>query len=962
MEPKKYISLIVGICWGISILAQVPHYNLHEVGEPYKNAQITLVYQAKNGFLWFGSNQGLFRYDGFTFKSYQVPDSLSSNEVSAIFEDNNEVLWIGYTDGSIFFSKSFLELQPWQIEEGWPQVAITGFEMDQDHAFWIATYGEGVYCYQNNHLYNINTDDGLLGDDIYSMIKIEETQMWVGTDGGISICEWKDGAKKLQHITRKDGLPDDIIRTILPDKNGNLWIGTYDEGICFYDVNKQRIDHPIKKWSYGPVSALEVFDNKEIWIGTEGKGVFRFNLMDHSIQSLNIQAGRTPSKVHDLLKDQEGNIWILDNLYGIRSANRHFEFVKEELQGVQATLMDNQGRLWLGTQQGLFSLERDDAGTTFFQAYHLGRQLNTISLYEDQFNNLWIGTFGEGLYCIHPQTGRFKHFTENDGLTNSSILSIDGKEDQVWLATLGGVTEVNNSNNILTQHVLSTKNFNLEGALGTNFIYKVFVDSQGRTWFGTDGKGISVLENGVILNYAKADSLPIKSVYSITEDLRGHIWFSTAKEGVYEFDGRYFHPLNANDGLRNLAITSLITDSRGNILIVHPSGIDLLNPVTRHLIYYDEEVGIFDIDPHLNVVCKDPYNNVWIGAKNGVMRYTVLDENLRTYPRIQLNSLSVFLNSIDFNKRSKFTYDENNLIFNYVGLWYTDPESVKYRYILEGFDLDWIESRDQQITYSNLPPGRYALKLTTTGNQVFENQPFIYDFSIRAPLWQQWWFIGILTLTVSVLTFLGIRSRETRIQRETLLKKEKVESQFEALKSQINPHFLFNSFNTLITIIEENPPVAVAYVEKLSDFYRSILQYRTQNVISLKEEIELVNHYAFLLKKRYGENLKLDIQSTDGSDSHFVAPLTLQILVENAIKHNIISKTKPLKIDISVEREDYIVVCNNLQKKLSPERSTGFGLQNIINRYALLSDKKVKIEETAKAFKVGIPIIKNNHL
>lgn len=948
--------------WSTNSNAQAPHYKLHEVGEPYKDAQITLVYQARNGFLWFGSNRGLFQYDGFSFKAYLAPDSLSSNQVSAVFEDSNEVLWVGYTDGSIFYIESFLELEPWQIEEGWPQAPITGFEEDQDHSLWIATYGEGVYCFQNHHLYNFNLDDGLLGDDIYAMIKVGESKMWVGTDGGISICQLTEGVKKMEQITREDGLPDDIIRTFVQDKKGNLWIGTYDEGLCYLELKENRIHHLFDKWSYGPISALEIFEEKEVWIGTEGKGVLRYNLRDSSLQDINDLNGQTASKVHDLHRDQEGNIWILDNLYGIRSANRQFEFVEEKLENVQAVLVDHLGDLWMGTQQGLFHFEKKEDGTTFFRPYLPALKLNAISLFEDDFQNLWIGTFGEGLYCYHPVSKKLKRFTEKDGLTNGSILSIDGMDGQVWLATLGGVTEIDASQNVLEQNHLTSKNFNLEGGLGTNFIYKVFVDSQGRTWFGTDGKGISVLDQGRIINYTSADSLPIKAVYSITEDLRGHIWFSTAKEGIYEFDGKKISPLPVNEGLRNLSITSLITDTNGNILIVHPSGIDVLNPITKQLNYYDEAVGIKDLDPHLNVVCEDLFNNIWIGAKNGVMRYTVLKENLRSTPKIQLNSLSVFLESVDYKQRNRFSNNENNLIFDYVGLWYTDPASVKYKYMLEGFDIDWIESRDQQATYSNLPPGRYAMKITSTGNHTFENEPFVYEFIIKTPLWQKGWFIGLITLSVSVLTFLGIRQRERRIQRESLLKKEKVESQFEALKSQINPHFLFNSFNTLITIIEENPEVAVSYVEKLSDFYRSILQYRKQDVINLQEEIELVNHYAFLLEKRYGSNLTLEVYKHKEISTCYIAPLTLQILVENAIKHNVISKIKPLKIKIVMRTEGFIEVSNNLQKKLTPENSTGFGLQSIVNRYALLTDKKVRIEETATEFKVHIPVIKNKHL
>ncbi|MEK7256497.1 MAG: histidine kinase, partial [Bacteroidota bacterium] len=323
--------------------------------------------------------------------------------------------------------------------------------------------------------------------------------------------------------------------------------------------------------------------------------------------------------------------------------------------------------------------------------------------------------------------------------------------------------------------------------------------------------------------------------------------------------------------------------------------------------------------------------------------------------------VSVFLEPIDFQRKSIFSHDENNLVFTYTGLWYTDPGTVEYRYKLEGYDLYWIHSKDRQATYSNLPPGEYVFQMTSTENDAYLDEPIIkYAFEVKSPIWMRWWFLVLITLMTGGLLYLIMRERERSINRETTLKKEKIESQFEALKAQINPHFLFNSFNTLISIIEEDPRRAVTYVEHLSDFYRSILQYREKEIISLNEEIKVVEAYTQLLKHRYGDNLRLDIQLEGKGKDLYIAPLTLQMLVENAVKHNVISKTKPLVIAIhSPEANGYIQIQNNLQPKLDAGKSTGFGLQSIVNRYEVLSDRKVKIEKTEEYFKVSIPVIKS---
>lgn len=198
--------------------------------------------------------------------------------------------------------------------------------------------------------------------------------------------------------------------------------------------------------------------------------------------------------------------------------------------------------------------------------------------------------------------------------------------------------------------------------------------------------------------------------------------------------------------------------------------------------------------------------------------------------------------------------------------------------------------------------------------------------------------------------------REKRIEEREAINSAKIESQYEALKSQINPHFLFNSFNTLIGTIEDDPKAAIRYVEKLSDFYRSILKYRTKNLIPLLEELALVENYVLLLRERFGAGIELDIEIVQSD--YLIAPLSLQMLVENAVKHNVISSDQPLKIEIALKNMEYILVRNNLQVKEQLEPTTRYGLNNLKSRYRLLTGLPVIINETKDIFEVLIPIIK----
>jgi LytS/YehU family sensor histidine kinase len=203
-----------------------------------------------------------------------------------------------------------------------------------------------------------------------------------------------------------------------------------------------------------------------------------------------------------------------------------------------------------------------------------------------------------------------------------------------------------------------------------------------------------------------------------------------------------------------------------------------------------------------------------------------------------------------------------------------------------------------------------------------------------------------------------IKDREKRLKKWERLEKEKIQSQFETLRNQVNPHFLFNSFNTLVSEIEDDPKRAVEYVERLSDFFRSIVTYREKDLISLKEELNIIKDYLFIQRKRYGCAFAVDINITAEQEKQYmIAPLTMQLLAENAMKHNAILKDKPLLLEMFIEK-DWLIVRNNINPKMQPEVSTRLGLQNIIKRYELLTGKNVIINKDEKYFTVQIPIIK----
>jgi two-component system, LytTR family, sensor kinase len=219
----------------------------------------------------------------------------------------------------------------------------------------------------------------------------------------------------------------------------------------------------------------------------------------------------------------------------------------------------------------------------------------------------------------------------------------------------------------------------------------------------------------------------------------------------------------------------------------------------------------------------------------------------------------------------------------------------------------------------------------------------------------------------SFVSFVAIASmyeamRYSELLRQTIVEKEQLakanlQSQLEGLRSQVNPHFLFNSLNTLTHLIPENPENAVRFVQKMSKVYRYILEMRDSNTTPLSTEITFLNAYIFLLKERFGDNFQAKIEPyTEGSSKFEIVPLSLQIVVENAIKHNVISAEKPLLIEVFIEHNN-LIVRNNLQRKNQVQIGTGTGLENIKDRYALVSDKKMEVIVTPQYFTVVLPLL-----
>jgi hypothetical protein len=406
--------------------------------------------------------------------------------------------------------------------------------------------------------------------------------------------------------------------------------------------------------------------------------------------------------------------------------------------------------------------------------------------------------------------------------------------------------------------------------------------------------------------------------------------------------------------LNDATITALAVDNKNNIIAISKKGLNIIDAVNESISYIDANQGLNEVNTDLN--CITGKENIYIVSNEGLFRYTPTQTSLE--PKVVLENVQLFLNDVDFTQRNEFSHDENNLAFSYAGISYSHPDKIKYQYRLLGLNKDWITTKDNRLNLPKLPSGKYTFQVKASVNDHFyDSQTVSYSFTINQPFWLHWWFIAFSVAALGLMLYAYIKQREQRVEKWERSEKEKIQAQFETLKNQVNPHFLFNSFNTLISVIEKDQQMAVTYVEHLSDLFRKVVTYRDKDVISLKEEIEILENYFFIQKKRFVHHLVFENKvSAEDQVRFMIAPLTLQLLVENAVKHNAISHETPLKIGISV-CDKYLVVKNNLNPKFSTDAGAGMGLQNIEKRYKLLTREPVAILKSNDAFLVKIPLL-----
>lgn len=930
-------------------------YRTYEPDYHIEGKMITAVSEDLQGFVLIGTQGAIYRFDGLQYAALPFPDSLRAYEVLSLYTKEQGLI-VGLSNGYLLHYSNINHDPSLLFQAG---SAITDIVKDLSGRVWVSTYGNGLFVY-SSQIQHFTTLEGLADNYVYALQMDSLGTIWAGTDAGLLRCRFAGGSNEVEFTSVKEHLPDLIIHSLALDAENRLWIGFNDTGVACYDIDKERYTTIVSGELVKNSPVISLLVNEDfVWIATQNGGLFSCQtqtgvLSEHNSNGLN----PLPTRIHSMCESHLGGFWIAGNDNFTWTPGRKVEFftkINGTLLGeVHALLADSRNNLWFCTEKGLFRKHLSSLDQTepelVFESKSFNKTFFTC-LYEDADGMIWIGTFDHGVMLLDPKTGYYRFFDERSGLTNNNVLWVSGKGNNIWLSTFGGISRITK----LTSGKFHFDRFaNIKGTWN-NYIYQILLSDEERVWFATDGNGVGYYENG-IFGQLHDSLLKGKAVYSMALSNDKALWLALADEGIMRIQGDSILKLGLAEGLGSLSVTALIPSGDHYLMAVNVHRIDLIDIRNGEVIQVGENFDLHDIRAGLNAFTQNKKGECWIGTQNGFIKITKASDLASIRPILNLNNILVNQEPIDIQAVHELAYNENFLFFDFTGIWYPRPGDVRFKVRLVGQDKDWSYTRDHQISYSNLASGDYRFELFDASNTSDAAQKLTYSFTILKPFWLRWWFIlGLLILFSGLLKWF-INWRVRKHKREQQFRNEKLESEYRNLRNQVNPHFLFNSFSTLIALIESDTNIAVDYVEKLSDYFRIILQYRDTELIPISEELTLLETYIFLQQKRYTAGLSLNIQLSDQVKAGGIPPMTLQMLAENALKHNVVSRKHPLKLNVEFD-QDYLIVSNNLQPKHQPEISTSLGLKNIAERYRLFAGKEVEVVKTSEFFIVKLPLI-----
>jgi ligand-binding sensor domain-containing protein/serine phosphatase RsbU (regulator of sigma subunit) len=796
------------------------------------------VNQDINGFLWASVGTGLCRYDGFSF-SQAGSDTLTEAYAGVSFKDNKGLLWFGHSNGDISYydGKTFKIIN----QSGSGTSSINGFVQDKKGNILAITQSNGLIRIKPNKKVE-NLSQPFEGKLCYAITLTSRNEIMIGTDNGIFIYTYSDKLESIKEIGSVEQIPPTKIQVIYKAGVKDIfYVGTEDEGIYKLVPNEGKpgfkIDNLGKTLGIEQENVQSVFRDSEnnLWISTFGKGLIKVIVKENGsfkdVIHYNSANGLGIDFVKNVFQDREGNIWV--STYGnglaalVDESFTFFDYQKLIGKNILSVAFHPDG-YFLGGEKSILKVTNGLKKETTVIGAGSGLPVDQVKalLYSDN-GTLWIGTNKNGVYMLLPGRTVVSQFFRADNSLGNSVSSLAVSGNDLYIGTKNGVYQINYLNKNLEHYGTS------EG-LPHNNIHQVFTDSKNNILVATKSNSLFSLNGNV--NYKLDGNVEIEYT-CIAEDYEGNIWAGTNGSGVFKFsknDFKYFSVKTT--GLKSDYCYAMTTDNSGNVWVGHRLGLSRINVKNELVKIYGPEAGI-DGDINENAIVDSKNGKLLFGTTSGLIHYESSKVNNRKLPPIvNITSVQISDKEYDFSERIVLPYSIYKMKIDFIGLNYSNPEQVTYRYMLEGFDIDWSEpSTSRTAIYSRLTDGDYTFQLKASNSDgQWNEEPLLLQIRIKKPFWKTWWFITmmVIALIVGVYMIIVIRERkqkEFQIYLEKMLDDRTKEVREQKEEIEIKNRDITDSINYAQRIQASILPS----VRKLQQYFTgSFVYYAPRDIVS----------------------------------------------------------------------------------------------------------------------------------
>lgn len=782
------------------------------IDNPMSYNFVRTIAQDKDGFMWFGSSEGLDRFDGHQTLSFQhdesVPNSLSANVISRVLIDKKQRLWVGTFGGGLNLyraaSQDFLHFTTKTTGAALTNDTINALFEDSEGKIWVASENglniisldaDGWKSTQITQ--ELGNPNSLTHNAVLSIIESHNQEIWVGTNGGgISVFDLKGNfVKSIKYGDNNSAsYVNKFVSSMLLDNNGDIWIGTVDSGLLKYTPNTEQLTHyqltsddDIATISSNAIKDIYQDSEQNIWIATDnGLSIYHDKLNDFSKykHSPNNPYSISHDYVLTFFEDSNNMMWI-GTFSGVNRWDPNMAIFKQYSTQTNPLLKSNnitsfaqldQDNIFFSTYSGeiyqLSETENSILPTSFSTEFS---QYRIMTLFADD-KKLWVGTRGSGLYSVDLISNKITTYQHNpedsQSISANSVTDIikDAK-GELWVSTFHqGLNRLNKDGTFT--HFIKNKS-NSELGPGSNNILQLLEDDQGFIWLSTFGAGLSRLDpqREKFSHFRQQENSPngLSDDFSwlMFQDSANNLWFGTQDAGLSLLtkENRYkqnfvFTHFGAKDGMKSLTVYGITQDAFGDIWFSTNKGISRYSSSDKDFKHFNLAHGLVELEYTHSAVFSSLNNTLYFGAGKGMSSISPEKMNNRiSAPEVQLTSI-LKLNepmplgsSLSQLSQLEFDYSDRLITFEYVGLNYASPESTRYKYRLKGFDGEWIDAgKSRRATYTNLPSGTYQLQIIAGNNDNIWSEPGLsLDITIKAAPWNTWWAYVIYAVFIAVL-------------------------------------------------------------------------------------------------------------------------------------------------------------------------------------------------------------------